>query len=90
MAWVPIWTLMPVITIVLLLLVTSRVKPPGYRGRTGAAFKRQEGPGGSASPPASSRGGGFLASAEPLPGPTLVLATYMPVELRRCLICWAL
>lgn len=29
MAWVPIWIRMPVITIVLLLLLISMVKPPG-------------------------------------------------------------
>lgn len=55
MACVPIWTLMPVITMVLLLLVTSRVKPPGYRERTGTA--QQAGMArGSASPPAGSQG----------------------------------
>ena len=31
MAWVPIWIRMPVITIVLLLLLISMVKPPGCR-----------------------------------------------------------
>lgn len=30
-AWVPIWIRMPVITIVLLLLLISMVKPPGWR-----------------------------------------------------------
>lgn len=32
-AWVPIWMRMPVITMVLLLLLISMVKPPGWRGR---------------------------------------------------------
>lgn len=32
MAWVPTWTLIPVITMELLLLTASTVNPPGWRG----------------------------------------------------------
>lgn len=86
MACVPTCTRMPVITIELLLLTASTVKPPGCDGRNQVCVRQTH---------ALTRGIFVycflhrlrLIMLKSWRVPTFVLATYIPVELSLCLIC---